>query len=130
MKLTRGGSWSLILVVLLACAGGYAVRLRAENHALLTRLPVQAEVDFSAMVIVTRPVAPATSGAPRIKAWERCALGAARCLQRPRSVEARCQAGVVEINEADWSALQRIPAEDLAGVEHPSSYQSMKLCDQ
>ena len=128
------GRWLSRMTMFVLCASSillaaHSVRMSQENAKLRTALPPQVDLSFSAMAIAIRPITPMPPGAP-IKIWERCALGTAACSVRPRSVEALCRTGVVQINEADWSALRRVPVEDLVGVEHPSSYQSMKLCDQ
>ncbi|MBK1689928.1 hypothetical protein [Rubrivivax gelatinosus] len=128
MKALAGKLAVAALLCVLALVSAYALHWRSANLSERARLPIAPEADFSAMAIATRAITPATPGAPPIKAWERCALGAARCEQRPRAVEARCQAGVALIAEADWPALRRIPTEDLPGVEHPDSYRTMKLC--
>jgi hypothetical protein len=89
-------------------------------------------VDFSYMTITTRPVKTTESGGTakvQVKARERCALGYATCDKpRKRTVEAVCLGSrtTVVIDEKDWPAFQRIPGEDLPGVE--GLPRDMNLC--
>jgi len=89
-------------------------------------------VDFSYMAIATRPVDATESGGTakvRVKARERCALGYATCDKpRERTVEAIClgSRATLVIDEKDWPAFQRLPGEDLPGVE--GLPKNMHLC--
>jgi len=89
--------------------------------------------DFHMMAIATRPVdalTPAGSDKVRVKAWERCGLGVTWCDKHPRTVEASCLGSgrIVLIRESDWSAFQRIPIEDLPGIQGIPL--TMDLCRQ
>lgn len=92
-------------------------------------------LDFSVMAIATRPVdarelsgTSKTQAKVRVQAWERCALGLTSCDTKRRTVEASCLGSgrIVLIDEADWPAFQRIPDEDLPGIENAPK--DMKLC--
>lgn len=89
-------------------------------------------VDFSQMAVATRPVVATESGGRakvQVKAQQRCALGYATCdVANKRTVEAVCLGSrtTLVIDEKDWPAFRRIPAEDLPGSEGLSK--DMNLC--
>ena len=83
------------------------------------------------MSIATKPVTATVYGAAtlvQVKAWERCALGTVTCDNHRHTVEASClnNGETLLIDEANWSAFQRIPQEDLPGLLEPPK--DMKLC--
>jgi hypothetical protein len=118
----------LSFTTLLPAAAIYGYELHQQYWKGPARLGVP-DVDFSKMAIATRPVmATAGDSKVRIKAWERCALGISYCDKKPRTVEALCldSGTTLLIDEKDWPAFRRIPAEDLQGIENAP--RDMKLC--
>jgi hypothetical protein len=126
--------WLLPSILL---AAGVAGAVAIERHSGFWSRTSEVQepvpnVDFSHMAIATRPVIATESGGTakvRVKAQERCALGYAACDKpRQRTVEAVCLGSrtTVVIDEKDWPAFRRIPAEDLQGIENAP--RDMKLC--
>lgn len=129
----KRGAWKwpvlLIVVGVVICASigqpGASWIRTGENQS-----PVP-NVDFPIMAIATEAFEALEAGGTAkvpVKAWERCALGAPSCGAYP-AVEAICMGSgrTVLIGAARWTALERIPAEDLPGVTNAP--RDMRLCD-
>ncbi len=102
-----------------------------ELEAWYRRLP-RPSLEFSHMAIATRAVptmSAESEGLPhlsrRILQWERCLIGTTACDGNPRTVELRCQDGIVNVSDAHWHAFSLIPSEDLPGI---LPLRSMALC--
>lgn len=119
---------ALVLIVLIPAATIYGFKLHTIYWQSTAILGVP-DVDYSYMVIATKPIiVTSDTTTVQIKAWERCVLGQIYCDKKPRTAEAMCLGNrkFVMINEADWTAFQRIPEEDLQGLlDRPKD---MHLC--
>ncbi|MFL9867852.1 hypothetical protein PQR67_27065 [Paraburkholderia fungorum] len=120
------------VTVLFGATCFYVVNLHRHYADAEAARPVSANFDFMRMSIATRDVQSYTKvdkGAVKplvvIPQWERCALDGAWCDTKPRQAHLLCKAGVVYVNEADWSAFALIPKEDLRGS---MPMKSMNLC--
>jgi hypothetical protein len=123
----------LTTTVLFGATCFYVVDLHRHYADAEAARPVSANFDFMRMSIATRDVqsyTKAENGAVKplavIPQWERCALDGAWCDTKPRQAHLLCKAGVVYVNEADWSAFTLIPKENLRGS---MPMKSMNLCD-
>jgi hypothetical protein len=122
----------LTTTVLFGATCFYVVDLRRHYADAEAARPVSANFEFMLMSIATRDVqsyTKAENGAVKplavISQWERCALDGAWCDTKPRQAHLLCKAGVVYVNEADWSAFTLIPKENLRGS---IPMKSMNLC--
>lgn len=122
----------LTTTVLFGATCFYVVDLRRHYADAEAARPVSANFEFMLMSIATRDVqsyTTAENGAVKplavISQWERCALDGAWCDTKPRQAHLLCKAGVVYVNEADWSAFTLIPKENLRGS---IPMKSMNLC--
>ncbi|WP_306391213.1 hypothetical protein [Telluria beijingensis] len=123
----------LSFLTVLPAAAVYGYDLHRQYWQSTARLGVP-NLDFSEMAIATRPIEATLYGGTssvRVKAWERCALGYANCgIPQGLTVEAICfgSGTTVLIKEKDWPAFQRIPEEDLQGIQN--TRRDMRLCAQ
>jgi hypothetical protein len=123
---------AMILTALLGAGARYVFELHSRYREAEAVGPLVADVDFMYMAIATRGVQTYTkaegSGPKRaivISQWQRCLIDGASCDGRPKQAHMRCKAGVVYVNEPDWSAFSLIPQENLPGAV---AMKSMKLC--
>lgn len=101
-----------IALPLLAIGITYAVRLERRTPLAVGTAEVRASLDYSHMLIAVRDL-PSLG----IVAGQRCAFGSIRCGERPRTIEAVCTGlDVMQIPEADWGALMRLPGEDFPNM--------------
>jgi hypothetical protein len=113
----------LTTTVLFGATCFYVVDLRRHYADAEAARPVSANFEF--MLMSTKVENGAVKPLAVIPQWERCALDGAWCDTKPRQAHLLCKAGVVYVNEADWSAFTLIPKENLRGS---IPMKSMNLC--